>query len=79
MCCACRRVGVILHHRVGEDKAKVIIMEDGRLSIVELEGHNYFVVDQDLSKGDFFHVIYVIKKKFNTYFCMVFRFKKSNK
>ena len=27
-------------------------MEDGRLSIVELEGHNYFVVDQDLSKGD---------------------------
>ena len=52
MCCACRRVGVILHHRVGEDKAKVIIMEDGRLSIVELEGHNYFVVDQDVSKGD---------------------------
>ena len=27
-------------------------MEEGRLSIVELEGHNYFVVDQDLSKGD---------------------------
>ena len=27
-------------------------MEEGRLSIVELEGHNYYVVDQDLSKGD---------------------------
>ncbi len=27
-------------------------MEDGRTLIVDLEGHNYFVVDQDLSKGD---------------------------
>ena len=27
-------------------------MDEGRLSIVELEGHNYYVVDQDLSKGD---------------------------
>lgn len=27
-------------------------MDEGRLPIVELEGHNYYVVDQDLSKGD---------------------------
>jgi hypothetical protein len=27
-------------------------MEEGRTQIVEVEGHNYFVVDQDLSKGD---------------------------
>ena len=33
-------------------QSKSHIMEEGRLSIVELEGHNYFVVDQDLSKGD---------------------------
>jgi hypothetical protein len=27
-------------------------MEEGRTSIVEMKGHQYYVVDQDLSRGD---------------------------
>ncbi len=27
-------------------------MQDGRTQIVEVEGHNYYVVDEDRTKGD---------------------------